>query len=185
VAWANVERDRLDSRVGLWREFLSSGDRNVTEHDEGRQGRPSYTFRKAYEGDAFQQADLLTWEAFGRQAKHREIDLSFGSTLRSQLEDLDRSGALRPLAFEKEDGEILFREEVDFAPWDTYEFLARWKVSKVLAYYSHWQLLYLHDAREKGRVSVRSTGYSTTCRGGKSLMLPATSTRPRRRGGVS
>jgi hypothetical protein len=122
--------------------------------DEKKQETRRYSFRKAHEEDAFHQADLLTTDAFGREAKERDFGLSFGTTLRKQLEELDGVGALRPIAFETESGELVFREEVGFSPWDTYAAVVRDNYKKVTAYYSHWQLVYTRDAVELGRVSV-------------------------------
>lgn len=123
----------------------------VVEQEE--QEAPRYSFRRAHETDAFQQAPLLTWEAFGNEAKERDIDLSFGSTLRERLEELDRVGALRPLIFDTGESGLVFREEVDFSPWESYAFVED-EVSRVVAYYSHWQLLYAREAVELGKVSV-------------------------------
>jgi hypothetical protein len=122
--------------------------------EEQKPRAAGYSFRRAHETDAFQQASLLTVDAFGREAKEREIGLSFGSTLRDQLEELDEVGALRPVLFDLGDGGLVFREEVEFAPWETYGVTLRGDFRQVNAYYSHWQLLYARDAVELGKVSV-------------------------------
>jgi hypothetical protein len=125
----------------------------VNDNEPNRE-EPRYSFRRAYETDAFHQANLLTADAFGREAKERAISLSFGSTLHRQLEGLDRVGALRPVAFEDAGAELLFREEVDFAPWESYAVPGRRDFKKVTPYYSQWQLLYAREAIELGRVPV-------------------------------
>jgi hypothetical protein len=112
-----------------------------------------YTFRRAHESNAFQQVGLLTPDAFGSQAKERDIGLSFASTLRDELETLDRVGALRPVYFDTGSA-LVFRDEVEFVPWATYEVVED-EVPRVVPYYSQWQLLYARDAVELGRVPVK------------------------------
>jgi len=122
------------------------------EADEKKPRALRYTFRRAHETDAFQQVGPLTLDAFGSHAKERDIGLSFGSTLRDQLENLDRVGALCPVYFDTGGG-LVFREEVEFAPWEAYAVVED-EFSRVVPAYSHWQLLYARDAVELGRVSV-------------------------------
>jgi hypothetical protein len=107
----------------------------------------AYSFERAFEEDAFLQLPLLSWEQFGRQAKDRDVSLSFGPSLRDRLEDLDRTGALRPVAFVAPGApgfdEYVFREGVDYRPWQDYPRDEPWP-QRVL--YSHWQLLYVKEA---------------------------------------
>lgn len=117
----------------------------------------AYSFEHASEQDAFLQLPLLTWEQFGRQATERDVSLSIGSTLRDQLEDLDRTGALRPIAFVMPAApgfdEYVFRESVEYKPWQEYPREDPWP-QRVL--YSHWQLLYVNDAIDLGVARVSS-----------------------------
>lgn len=114
-----------------------------------------YSFERAFEEDAFLQLPLLSWEQFGRQAKERDVSLSFGSNLRDRLEDLDRTGALRPVAFVVPGApgfdEYVFREGVEYRPWQDYPRDEPWP-QRVL--YSHWQLLYVRDAVDLGVANV-------------------------------
>src|SRR5262245_58122705 len=115
-----------------------------------------YSFERAFEEEAFLQLPLVTWERFGREAKARGVDLSFGSPLREQLEELDRSGALQPIAFVVSRpgvDEYTFRETVEYRPWDDYPRRDPWP-ARVL--YSHWQLLYVEEAVEFGAAKVSS-----------------------------
>jgi hypothetical protein len=111
-----------------------------------------YSFRAALEGDAFHQLPALDVRAFGKAAKQRGANLSFGSTLRSRLEELDRSGALSPIYFDV-GSEPVLREEHDFVPWSEYE-VADDYASQPRPFYAHWQLLYLQEAVDLGRVEV-------------------------------
>jgi hypothetical protein len=99
------------------------------------------------------QRELITSSAFESQARERGIGLD-----RSLLEAWDRDGVLSPLAFSPgqwtswrtvdpypTDG-IVFREEVEFRPWEEYAFQQRGH-PVVNAPYSEWQLLYLGLAR--------------------------------------
>jgi len=116
----------------------------------------NYSFERAYEEDAFLQLPLITWERFGRDAKERGVSLSIGSTLREQLQDLDRTGALRPIAFRIPGppgyDELVFREGVEFKEWDEYPSGDELWSHRVL--YCHWQLLYVAEAVELGIAEV-------------------------------
>jgi hypothetical protein len=116
------------------------------------EGASAYSFRRAHEAGAFQQAGLLTDDQFGKEAKARGASLSFGSTLLRRLEELDQAGALRPVAFLGADDEIVFREEREFTPWANYALdgVAR----RPRARYSHWQLLYVRDAIDLGQARM-------------------------------
>jgi hypothetical protein len=122
--------------------------------DEPEREAERYSFRQAHQAGAFHQAQLLTADAFGKEAKERDVGLSFGSTLREQLEELDHIGAIRPILFDAGESGVVFREEVEFAPWQTYEVTVWDDHKQVTAYYSHWQLLYARGAVELGRVPV-------------------------------
>ena len=93
--------------------------------------------------------DKRVWEG-GEGARHPSF---LRQQLRNQLEQLDHVGALRPILFDTGEGGLVFREEVEFMPWQTYA-IAEDGVERVVAYYSHWQLLYASDAVELGRVPV-------------------------------
>lgn len=77
----------------------------------------AYSFRSAVAADAFIQFPLLTADRFGREAKKRGADLSFGSLLRERLEELDEAGALCPVLFDVGAATSVLREELDFVPW--------------------------------------------------------------------
>jgi hypothetical protein len=114
-----------------------------------------YSFERAFNEDAFLQLPLLTWEQFGRKASDRGIHLSFGSTLRDRLEELDSSGALSPVAFVVPGSpgfdEYIFREGTEFKKWHDYPRDESWP-QRVL--YSPWQFLYLEEAIDLGTAKV-------------------------------
>jgi hypothetical protein len=103
---------------------------------------------------------LITWEQFGRHAKERGVSLSIGATLRDQLQELDRSSALRPIAFRIPGppgyDELVFREGTEFKEWGTYPSGDELWSQRVL--YCHWQLLYVKDAVELGIAEVSTIG---------------------------
>lgn len=109
-----------------------------------------YSFRAAYDSNAFHQFQLINPSKLGREARNRGMDCSaFESTLVKQLERLDREGAFSPVLFEVVDGEgnnaVVFRDEVEYRPWSDYDVDDEVSV-KPRPYYSPWQLLYFGDA---------------------------------------
>lgn len=125
----------------------------VAVGDDNRAVEP-YGFRRAHQAGAFTQARLMDVGAFGRAAKDRGILTWIGSTLREGLEELDRLGVLRPVLFDLDDDGHVFRDEVGFEPWETYEVRGPHGYVAVHACYSEWQLLYLKDAIETGQARV-------------------------------
>jgi hypothetical protein len=114
----------------------------------------AYSFREAYETGAFGELDLITAENYGREAKKRQVDLSFGRRLYTNLEALDEAGAVCPIAFADPTAEaLIFREEVPFAPWETYA-VDELGTRRPQPFYSPWQLLYLKEAVELGQVQA-------------------------------
>lgn len=111
----------------------------------------SYSFRQAVETGAFHQFPFLDADRFGREAKKRGANLSFGSTLRDRLEELDEVGALRPVLFQMAPDIRVLREETEFVPWTEY-LVEDDGISRSHPYYVYWQLLYVYDAIELGRV---------------------------------
>lgn len=116
--------------------------------------------RKLVEKGVLIQRELITASAFETQARERGIGLD-----QSLLEAWDRDGVLSPLAFSTgswtnwrttdpypTDG-IVFRDEVQFRPWDEYAF-QRHGYPVVNALYSEWQLLYVALAREGETLEV-------------------------------
>ena len=126
----------------------------IVEGGSGRSVR--YGFRAALESNAFHQFPLMTLSALSREARSRGIRMSMSG---DELERFDREGAFRPVLFETLADEgtdaVVFRDEVEFVPWNDYE-VDDGVTSKSRPYYSPWQLLYLHDAIElqKAEVSV-------------------------------
>ena len=110
----------------------------------------AYSFHQAFDGDAFDQFPLLDADRFGREAKKRGVDLSFGASLRERLQRLDEVGALRPVLFDVGEDVPVFREEVEFVPWSRYA-VEEESFSRPHPFYSHWQLLYVNEALELGR----------------------------------
>ncbi len=110
----------------------------------------AYSFQCAVAADAFIQFPLLTADRFGREAKKRGADLSFGSVLRERLEALDEAGALCPALFDVRQGTPVLREEQDFVPWAEYA-VDEDGVKQPHPYYAYWQLLYIADAIELGQ----------------------------------
>jgi hypothetical protein len=121
----------------------------------GRRMRPqaphlavTYTGRDALEHHAFREFGLLDIKALGKASKARGINLSiFESSARPALEALDAAGAFRPIYVETAGGELIFSDETPYVPWEQHG-------GDCKAFYSHWQLLYLEDAIEMGRVRV-------------------------------
>ena len=118
------------------------------------------TTRTLVEKGVLIQRELITVGTFETQARERGIGLD-----RSLLEAWDRDGVLSPLAFctgswttwrttdpYPIDG-IIFREEVQFRPWDEYAFQQHGH-PVVSALYSEWQLLYVALAREGETLEV-------------------------------
>jgi hypothetical protein len=118
------------------------------------------TTRGLVENGVLIQRELITPGTFETQARERGIGLD-----RSLLEAWDRDGVLSPLAFctgswttwrttdpYPTDG-IIFREEVQFRPWDEYAFQQHGH-PVVNALYSEWQLLYVALAREGETLEV-------------------------------
>jgi hypothetical protein len=117
-----------------------------------------YSFRAAYESNAFHQFQLADPAKLSREARERAIKCSaFASTFSEELERLDREGAFRPVLFEvvgaNGNNAIVFRDEVDFTPWDEYA-VDDGVTIKPRPYYSPWQLLYLNDAIELTKAEV-------------------------------
>jgi hypothetical protein len=113
----------------------------------------AYSFRRAVAADAFIQFPLLTVDRFGREAKKRGADLSFGSVLRERLEEFDQVGALCPVLFDVGTGTPVLREEVEFVPWTEYS-VDEDGINHPHPYYAYWQLLYVADAIDLGQAPV-------------------------------
>lgn len=108
----------------------------------------TYMGRDALEQNAFREFGLLDVKALGKAAEARGINLSiFESSARPALEALDAAGAFRPIYMETAGGDHIFSDETPYSPWEQHG-------GGCNAFYSHWQLLYLEDAIEMGRVRV-------------------------------
>src|SRR5438067_10191812 len=95
-----------------------------------------YSWRQAHPAGAFYQLDLVNQRGLGDIA--RRLD-GGGLPGAEELERLDEAGALRPIAFapssypghgvfrDVEEAALVYRDEVEFAPWDTY----KWSESSV------------------------------------------------------
>jgi hypothetical protein len=121
------------------------------------------SWRDLYLSGAFGQRELLGSMALARAADERSIRLGIGQR---PLEDLDRDGALQPIAFS--DGgystgfelpaipvaQMSFREEQPHLPWEetyVWEGLGHPTVSPL---YSPWQVLYLDDVVAEGKAEL-------------------------------
>lgn len=118
-----------------------------------------YTFRKASEGRHFIQPPLMDADEFARSGRDRGIGFS---TSHDDLEQLDEAGALRPIAFsmgpysdspylpgepvDLPEADLRFRDESAFVPWKEFSRQISPNIRGVTALYSHWQLLYAHQA---------------------------------------
>lgn len=111
-----------------------------------------YSFRAAQHSGAFVQLPLRPADAFGKAAKERGVDLSFGQSLREKLEELDEVGALCPVLSERA-GEPVLREEHEFVPWAEYQVSEDYD-TRTKPRYCHWQLLYVKDAVSLGTAEV-------------------------------
>lgn len=132
----------------------------------------AYSFRIAYESGAFLQRDLISHERFASDADKRGIEVPLGNADRLRfLEDLDRKGIIRPIAFTVSGNyesssyhallgrpDLVFREEQDFRRWSGYA----WRQShrngprkRVVALYSPWQLFLLHQALKHRHFRIR------------------------------
>ncbi|MCC6222251.1 MAG: hypothetical protein IT201_02025 [Thermoleophilia bacterium] len=123
-----------------------------------KQGRVNYSFRRAYETNAFHQFPLIGISKLCSEARERGIQCSaFSSTLLGELEPLDREGAFSPILFETWDADggevIVFCDERDYLPWTEYAASDGVTVAP-RPFYSPWQLLYLNDAIELPKASV-------------------------------
>jgi hypothetical protein len=131
---------------------------NVPEEVEEVSSSVRYTFRAAYESNAFHQFQLIDPAKLSREGRERGIKCSaFASTFIEELERLDREGAFRPVLFEVVDADgndgVILRDEVDFSRWDDYS-VDDGTTTKPRPYYSPWQLLYLNDAIELTKAEV-------------------------------
>jgi hypothetical protein len=133
----------------------------------------AYSFRVAVENYAFLQRDLITHQQFAREAQKRGSSIpSTDSAAAEALEELDREGSLRPIAFlagpydqtayQRILGrpDLVFREEVPFRKWDSY----RWtnhpedpRRTQLTALYSPWQLIFLHRAEKFRSLRVHAS----------------------------
>lgn len=124
----------------------------------------AYSFRAAFESYAFLQRDLVTHQQFAREAHKRRSSIpTTDSGAAAALEELDREGSLRPIAFVRGpytqtayqrifgQPELIFRETEPFREWDSY----RWtnhredpRRSQLTVLYSPWQLIFLHCAEK-------------------------------------
>lgn len=132
----------------------------------------AYSFRIAYETGGFLQRDLIDHERFASEAAQREIQVPTGSRDSLKfLEDLDRKGVIRPIAFSAAGDyqsssyhgllgqpDLVFRDEEKFHPWGHYS----WRQSRregprtrIVALYSPWQLFLLHRALKFRYIRVR------------------------------
>jgi hypothetical protein len=134
----------------------------------------AYSFRVAFENYAFLQRDLMTHQQFAREAQKRGSAIPTADpTAAEALEELDREGSLRPIAFlagpynqtayQRILGrpDLVFREEVPFREWDSY----RWtnhpedpRRTQLTALYSPWQLIFLHRAEKFRSLRVHAAG---------------------------
>jgi hypothetical protein len=117
-----------------------------------------YSYRAAYDANAFHQFQLVGAAKLGREARDRDLDCSaFESTLVKQLDRLDREGAFSPVLFEMVDESgndaVVFRDEVEYRPWSEYE-VDDGVTVKPRPLYSPWQLLYFGDALAMPKAEV-------------------------------
>lgn len=93
-----------------------------------------------------------------REAGHRGLFISLGS---EQSGAWDEQGAICPVAFDRDDP--VWRDEVGFHPWKTYEIPLHDRISEARPLYTPWQLLPLlatavRSADRIGRAGARSFG---------------------------
>lgn len=123
---------------------------------------PPFTFRRAWENGAFHQLDLIPASQFRSRLAERRMEGAPPFLSDDPLEELDRQGALRPIAFAhgpfygsstlpRPPADLTFREEIEFTPWAEF----RWERPRItLALYSPWQLLYADAAVREGKTSL-------------------------------
>jgi hypothetical protein len=113
-----------------------------------------FSFREAFDSNAFHQFQLIDASKLSREARERGIRISLSG---EELERFDRAGAFRPVLFEIVDADgndaVVFRDEVDFVPWREYA-VDDGVTVKSRPHYSPWQLLYLNDAIELQKAQV-------------------------------
>lgn len=122
----------------------------------------SVNYRELYDHGAFAQRELVGSSDLSSQARERELASWIGQ---DDPESVDRKGALCPIAFSLgnyaqgfelppvESEYMVFREETEYAPWETYAWDA-WGHPEVTALYSLWQLLYLDAVVREGHVAL-------------------------------
>jgi hypothetical protein len=122
--------------------------------------RVRFNIRAAQASNAFHQFSLIGPSELSREARDRGIDCAASaSRFIEELERFDREGAFRPLLFQTVDAAgtdtIVYRDEVDYRPWDEYA-VDDGVTLRPRPHYSPWQLLYLNDAVEwpAARVSI-------------------------------
>lgn len=119
-----------------------------------------YSYRAAYESNAFHQFQLLAASKLAREARDREMSCSpFEATLVKQLERLDRQGAYSPILFEVVDDDgadaVVFRDEVEYRPWAEYD-VDDGVTVRPRPHYSPWQLLYFGEALAMPKAEVHA-----------------------------
>ncbi len=132
--------------------YLGGVDTGAETAGEGR--NVSYTFRRAYETNAFHQFPLIGASKLRSEADERGVRVPLSPL--DELERLDREGAFSPILFETAgvDGEsVVFRDEHGFVAWTEYA-VSDDVVEKPRPHYSPWQLLYLNAAVELPTANV-------------------------------
>src|SRR6266487_517097 len=131
-------------------------DANESAASDG-QTTANYSFRRAYETNAFRQFPLITPSRLSSEAGDRGIKSSSSSPFIEELERFDREGAFSPILFETVDADgtdtVVFRDECGYAQWSEYAVGNGFTVAPH-PYYSPWQLLYFNDAVELPSISV-------------------------------
>lgn len=122
-------------------------------------------YRELFARGAFGQRALISGEALQKEAAARGLNLP-RFRYRELLEQWDRSGCFRPIGFRQtnytaettwlspDPDEVVWREEHDVAPWESYAWIAHSDHPYVSELYSPWQLHYLDDVLAGGQIEI-------------------------------
>jgi hypothetical protein len=125
---------------------------------------PGPSYAELFARSAFAQRPLLDSGALAEAARQRGISIAVHP--QATMVRLDTLGAFCPIAFcqtnytvettwlDPDPECMVWREERDFQPWETYAWRSQSGLPYVSEKYSAWQLLYLADALEHDSVAV-------------------------------
>jgi len=123
------------------------------------------SFRELFGRGAFGQRPLISARDLQKAAGARGLDLPWPRHLEI-LESFDRDGCFQPVGFRQtnytaettwlnpDPDQVEWREEHDFAAWRSYAWTAESQHPYASELYSPWQLLYLPDTVDGGRLTV-------------------------------